>query len=283
MEPETKLTQTTNTYQKEIRRKKRWKVLAINFIAVGGALALFVLLGFVNKKQNDTICWKLDVEVEKNAEENFISEATIRVQIIALGDSIVGTPVSQVKINKIHVALVRNPSIRKANVFITVDGRCVVKVTQLIPIARILNNDGSSFYIDKEGYTMPLSPLFTAHVPVFTGHISEKMQRGSISQNASSAFIKNSLLDDIYAFTRFIQANAFLQAQVEHVHINAQKKFEVIPRVGNHRIIFGNVDELETKYKKLMAFYAHELPQRNINPYTAINLEYEDQVVCTTQ
>lgn len=276
------MTPPKNTKTAEVKRRKRWQMIAINVLAVTGACALMVLLGFVNKKQNNSICWKLDVEIEKAGEENFISEESIRSAIQSLSDSIVGIPVNRIDINRIHDVLVKNKSIREASVFTTVDGRCVVKAKQLAPVARIINLDGTGFYLDKDGYTMPLSNQHTAHVPVFTGNISEQMITGSVLAK-DSTFCSRSLLDEIAAFTAFISENVFLKAQVEHVFINAEKKFVVIPRVGDHEIVFGDISNLEMKYKKLMAFYMHELPQRNLNKYASINLEFAGQLVCSAQ
>src|SRR5690606_23734603 len=93
-------------------------------------------------------------------------------------------------------------------------------------------------------------------------------------------FLKSTMLDDIYRFNQFITKNGFWKAQVEHVRISAQREFEIIPRVGNHRILIGDADNLEEKFKKVMAFYANTLHTRDLNQYTTINVMYDGQVVC---
>jgi len=256
-------------------------MVAINSLAVLGAVAVFTLLGFASKKQSDATCWKLDVTVLGDEEKKYIDEALVTKIAQSATDEIVGKKVSEIDITAIHKKLAENSSIKKAHVFTTVDGRCVVQVKQRTPIARILNADGTSFYLDKDGFTMALSNHYTARVPVFTGVINEKMSEQSILDYPSDAeFLNTSMLDDIYVLTNFISKNEFWKAQVEHIRISAQKEFEIIPRVGNHLITIGDATNLEEKFRKLMAFYANTIHTRDLNAFSSINVEYEGQVVC---
>jgi cell division protein FtsQ len=95
-----------------------------------------------------------------------------------------------------------------------------------------------------------------------------------------STWRRQSHLDEIVSFTRFLQENEFMNAQVEHVVFNEKGEMEVVPRAGNHRIVIGDASNLELKYKKLLAFYAHTLHTRDLNQYRRINLKFDNQVVC---
>jgi cell division protein FtsQ len=256
-------------------------MIVINSIAVVGAIALFTLLGFVSKKQHDAVCWKLDVQVESVGEKKYIDEKLVSTIAQSATDKIVGKSLKEIDIKAIHNKLAENSSIREAHVYTTVDGRCVIRVQQRTPIARIFTEEGNSFYLDKDGFTMALSNYYTAKVPVFTGHIHEKMQEVSIlDQSNNEAFLASTSLDEIYQFTKFIQSNEFWKAQVEHVHVDSEGEFEIIPRVGNHRIKMGDANNLEEKFRKLMAFYANTIHTRDLNLYSSINVEYDGQVVC---
>jgi len=256
-------------------------MIAINSMAVVGAVAIFTLLGFAGKKQSDATCWKLDVTVLGDEEKKYIDETIITKIAETATDKIVGKKVNEIDIAAIHKKLAENSSVKEAHVFTTVDGRCVIEVKQRTPIARILNADGTSFYLDKDGFTMALSSHYTAKVPVFTGVINEKMSQESILNYApESDYLKSTLLDDIYVLTNFISGNEFWKAQVEHVRISAQKEFEIIPRVGNHLITIGDATNLEEKFRKLMAFYANTIHTRDLNAFSSINVEYDGQVVC---
>lgn len=270
-----------NTLIKEVRRKKRMRMLVINGLAFAGAAVLFVLLGFVGKKQHNAVCWKLDVQVEAADDKKYIDETLITRIANSATDQIVGKHVGEIDIAAIHLKLRENSSVREAHVYTTVDGRCVIKVLQRTPVARIFTAQGHSFYLDKDGFTMSLSDHYSAKVPVFTGHINEQMSTTSIlDRMGDNAFDEATMLDDIYRLTAFINKHEFWSAMVEHVYVNSDNEFEIIPRVGNHQICIGKAENLEEKFKKLMAFYANTLHTRDLNEYSRINVKYDGQVVC---
>ena len=56
---------------------------------------------------------------------------------------------------------------------------------------------------------------------------------------------------------------------------------ELIPKVGKHKIIIGNVENIEQKLYNLKLFYINGLNQKGWENYSVINLKYQNQIVCT--
>ncbi len=270
-----------NILQKDVARKKRQKMLVINSLAVAGALVLFTLLGFVHRKQKNTVCWKLEIQLEGNNTSSYLDEKLITKLANDATDGIVGKELNEINIEAVHNSIALNSMVKEAHVFTTIDGRCVINIQQRKPIARIFNADGHSFYLDKEGFTMALSNHHTAKVPIFVGNIHEKLDASSFKEHIDDLeYMNKSKLDDIYAITTFISANEFWKSQVEHIHVNNDGDFEIIPRVGNHKINIGSAQNLEEKFKKLMAFYANTVHSKDLNQYSSMHIEYDGQVVC---
>lgn len=268
-----------STEQKKVR-KINWRMIMVNTMAALGAIALFSLLGFANRNQKNVFCRHLNVSLVNPVDHNFVSAERIKKQIQAEFDSLEGTPIENIRVSEIHRLVASMGEIREAHVFTTVDGECIVEVKQRIPVARIINADGRSFYLDTEGFAMPLSDQYSADVPLFTGELSESLTTKSVSEMvADSAFTSKSLLDDIMHIAGYLRSNDFWNAQVEHINVR-NREFEIVPRVGNHRIVLGDSSDLDEKFRKLMAFYVKVLPVRDINIYKTINLKYEGQVVC---
>ena len=63
--------------------------------------------------------------------------------------------------------------------------------------------------------------------------------------------------------------------------MNEDEEMELVPRVGNHTILFGDEKEMDEKFSKLFLFYKEGLSKQGWNKYNVINLKYKDQVVCT--
>jgi cell division protein FtsQ len=156
-----------------------------------------------------------------------------------------------------------------------------VQVYQRTPIARVLNKDGSSFYLDSEGRAMPLSKKYTAKVPVLYGNIMESAANISVREiRRDEAKASKFLMDDLFDVVKSIETDEFWKAQIESIYVNDNREIELLPRVGNHRIIFGDSQNIDKKLKKLMAFYQETVHAVDLNKYKTINLKYRDQVVC---
>ena len=70
-------------------------------------------------------------------------------------------------------------------------------------------------------------------------------------------------------------------AQIDQCDINAQRSFELIPKVGDHLIIFGDGKNIQDRFRKLNIFYQQVLVKTGFNAYSDINIQFEGQVVAT--
>jgi cell division protein FtsQ len=268
-----------NSFIKNSERLTRLRAFVLYSLAIVGAVGLFVVLGFAGKKQSDTRCWKLEVQVELANGQKFIDEQQVAALADSATDVIVGKPLNEVDLGAIHRAVLSSSSVREVNVYTTVDGRCVIKVSQRTPIARIFNQRGESYYLDADGYTMELSELTTLKLPVFTGEITDGLRAGSVAVNFPDSLARKTTLDEIYQFTQVIARDTFWRAQIEHVYVNGAAEFEIIPRVGNQRVNVGYIYNLDEKLKKLHAFYEHVVQVDDLDRFATLQAQYSGQVV----
>ena len=154
-----------------------------------------------------------------------------------------------------------------------------IKVEQRKPIARIFNRNGYSVYIDDKGKTMQTSEFYTARVPVINGFVNIKSGE-ELSALTNDSLKNETLLDELYELTTYIRGNEFLKAQIEQIYVEKNGEIILIPKVGNQEIIFGKVEEIEKKFKKLLLFYKEGINPNNLNLYKTINLKFDNQIVC---
>lgn len=269
-----------NSFIRDIEKRKRLRAVVVYSLAAVGAVGLLVALGFVGKKQSDTRCWKLEVQVEATYGKKFIDEQMVAALADSATDVIVGKTLNQVDLGAIHRAVAADSRVREAHVYTTVDGRCVIQVKQRTPIARIFNRAGESYYLDTEGYTMELSELTSTKLPVFTGEIPDGLRSESVLHQVPDSVAWKSPLDEIYQFTQIVTRDTFWSAQIEHVYINPALEFEIIPRVGDQRVNVGYIYNMESKLKKLRAFYEHSVHLDDLDRFSTIKAQYDGQVVC---
>jgi cell division protein FtsQ len=111
---------------------------------------------------------------------------------------------------------------------------------------------------------MPVSRHYVAHVPVATGYVR-----------------KESATTGLYKFALFLQDNEFWNSQIEQIYVHPGRDIELVPRVGEHRIMLGTLDNFREKLDNLRLFYEHVIPKVGWEKYSIINLKFKNQIVCT--
>ena len=242
---------------------------------------IVAILGFVNVSKKQVTFVKPQVSIDYDTENRFIDEGDILSQVLNKNDT--GTLLlTNFNVTQIEEKLNNNHSIKDAQVYKTIDGQLMINVKQRRPIVRIFSKN-DSYYIDEKGNLMPLSNKYTARLLVVNGGVNEPFgKRYQFNYNSlNDSLAEKTLLDDIYKIADFIDRSEFWKAQIEQIHVNKVYEFDLIPKVGNHKIVFGGIDNLEGKFEKLMIFYKKGLSKTGWNEYSEINLKYKNQVVCT--
>ena len=73
----------------------------------------------------------------------------------------------------------------------------------------------------------------------------------------------------------------FLRKEVVGIEKSDANEYQFSVRSGNYKIDFGNLTEVDVKFKKLKAFYNKTFEDETIQIYKTINVKYHNQVVCT--
>ena len=265
--------------------KKFKQILFISFWCIL-VIGLIVSLGFVNREQDQLKCKALDISVNQDNDLYFVDKIDIAQLMKDRGDSIIGQPKSTVNVAGIESALNSHSAISNAEVSLSIDGVVKVDVKQRNPILRVINADGDSYYLDDEGKLMPLSDKYTMKVLVANGNIMEPYSRRyqySVADIGKDSLLRYvSKLDELYAMATFINADPFWKAQIHQIYYNNENEMEIVPMVGDQKIIFGDTTAMTEKFNKLLTFYKEGLNTTGWwDKYSTINLKFRNQIVCT--
>ncbi len=264
--------------KKKIRRIVDLILLGLILTGVG------LLLGFVDAEQNGTLCKQVDITMLYGEAEILVTEYDVDSLIRQQSGVIQGLPMWKINTEKIEHAITKQPFVMQANVFETYPGDVHVHVYQRQPALRIITENNQSYYIGEEGVILPINPSYPARVLIASGHIPESCffhtSQGSGQQPADSAKFSR-LLTDLYKLAMFVNQKPFFKAQIDQIYVNKQGEFELIPKVGDHIVLLGNVENLEDKFHRLLIFYKRGLNQFGWNKYNVINIKYKNQVVCS--
>lgn len=253
-----------------IKRQIRRGLLITGWLAIGGGV-LFLLAAAINKKNHAT-CAGYDITIGGTNEQVFIDKKDIVDLLTREGKrTIRGELLRTLDLRKMEAALEKSVWVSDAELFFDNNRVLRVNIREREPVARIFTDNGRSFYLDSSGTHLPLSDRFSARLPVFTGFPDKPGKREADS----------TLLEDVKHLSGFIRQHPFWMDQIEQVVITPGRTFEMVPALGDNRIIFGNGSDYEQKFHRLLVFYLEVLRKTGFDKYSKINVQYARQVVAT--
>lgn len=253
-----------------------------NILWLTFVVLIFVVMSFINTSKNNQVIGLPVVSIGVFEDQVFLTQDNIKLRLKEQGLIREDMLYSELDINKVEQFLEQMSEVKNVVVFVNSGDTWEIKIELKEAIARLFNLDGSSCYLDKDGNLFPTSINHAAHVVTVNGYINET----DFTKNVQTVINNDSLrtleiIDDLYAISDYVCLNNFLSAQITHIYINANKEFELIPRVGNQRILFGNAENIAGKFKKLEVFYQEGISNAGWNKYDTINIMYKNQVVCS--
>lgn len=223
-------------------------------------------------------------------EASLVKEVHIKVQPLPNGNTLVnkadialtieksfgfkfqGLSIGAIEVERLERVLEEDPFILNADVYIDAQNEINIIVSQRQPVLRIIDNNGLNYYLDKDGFKLPLSKHYSARVLVATGnippHVPDFLER------------KKHVLKDLFLLAEMIGQDDFYHAMFEQLFVSNRGEFTLIPMVGNQKVIFGKLDNAQDKLARLKLFYKEGMPYRGWHRYKTINLKYDNQVVC---
>lgn len=242
-----------------------------------------LIMGFVSKSKADVLCSRLDIDISDSATVQFITSAQVREMIGKPEWEVQGYPLDEIRTRELEKSLETNPFIRNAEVYTTVEGVLHVDILQRTPLMRVMPGGDPGYYLDREGHILPLKTDYSPNVLLVTGHIylSEKtMEKGIIPAEPASGTKAEAEVGMLLDVATYITGHPFWKHQVVQFYRTRNGDYEIIPRVGAHQIILGNLEGYDTKLRNLKLLYDQGLSRYGWNSYDRINLKYSNQVIC---
>ncbi len=242
-----------------------------------GMLAILLLTAAIvisvaeKKKSKDAKDVFITVEALQDG-NSFISREDILLNIErSFGHVLAGLPIGLLDVERVERVLEADPFVKEADVYINALNEVQITVRQRVPIIRVIDRSGLSYYLDADGRQMPMSKHFTARVLVASGNIPPYVP-DFMEQEGH-------LLKDMFLLTQDILNDDLLQPLVEQIYVNDQNDFLLIPKIGRQKIIIGPYERMADKIFKLKTFYKEALPYSGWQKYRSINLKYKNQII----
>lgn len=202
-----------------------------------------------------------EVEVSFIGDNNlFISKTKVDKLLIQNNDYIKCVSKDILDLKALENKLSSHDMIENSEVYISINGILKIDIKQRNPYARVISD--SSFYIDNNGTKMPLSDNYSARVLLVHGLNDE------------------SKIDYVFKLIKTIRDDEFLNLNVTDILIN-KSDISLRFRNCNFEVLVGDLNNLETKIKNFKAFYQKAYRDKILNNYKKVNLQFNNQIVCT--
>ncbi|MBQ4818424.1 hypothetical protein J8M14_00035 [Aquimarina sp. MMG016] len=229
----------------------------IKFISLTGLIVF--LFAFTSKRNEGRKIHQVQVEFVQ--EQNpYVNEQAVNKLLIQNPEQVTSVGKEILVLNTVENELDAHKMVEDSDVYLTVNGELRARIKQRTPIARV--DAITPFYVDVTGNMMPLSTNYSAHVPL-VHNVSERE------------------VSEIYPLLRKIQDDEFLKKHVVSVYRNSKGDYELGLRVYSFAVVFGKIEELNSKVKNFKAFYQKALKDQSLDRYKKVSLQFSNQVVCT--
>lgn len=246
------------------------KILVISIWILLGAGSIVLLVAAISKKSNESVAG-LNIQIKGVQNNYFIDKKDVLNVLKKLeGNEINDMKLGSVNLTEIENELQKNKWVKNAEAFFDNNNVLQIKINEREPVARIFTLSGVTFYIDSTLARLPLSNKFSVRLPVFTSFPSD----GKVLKKSDSV-----LLDGIKTISEYIDSHPFWMAQIDQLDITPEGGFELTPKLGNQMIRFGNAENCEEKFNKLLAFYEQVQTRIGWNKYSVIDVRFKNQVV----
>jgi cell division protein FtsQ len=219
------------------------------------------LYGFSIQRNQEKNITEIEVQFIEN-QASFLTIEKVNKLLIQSETNLLNKPKSLINLHQLEEEVRNNKMVENAEVYITPRGKLRANIIQRVPLVRI-QNGAKSYYLDRQGLPMPLSPNYSIRVPLVTGVVNTKMEA------------------EVHELVEVINNNEFYKKQIIGIHRKINGDYLLSTRIGRHKILLGNLNDVENKLKKLQVFYKKEWDSENLRKYKLINLKFNHQVVCS--
>ena len=235
-------------------------------------VAVIIVMMVQRKKANRATDVIMEIQALKSGDFLIKAEDVMEIIERSFGHEIVGEPLGDIDMERMERILEDTPFVLSADAFVDAEEVVHLEIKQREPILRIMDKDGQQYYLDQEGVWMKRSDHFTARVLVATGNIPP--------YDPEFLSAEDNNLRSVFELTEKILKDEFLENLIGQIHVGREGEVQMVPIVGDQRIILGSIEDLDDKIFRLKTFYQEAMSRMGWNKYKTINLKFKNQVVC---
>lgn len=237
---------------------KKWMLIVFWTLGLG---AVFLLMSFASQRYESLLWEETKIRWPAQPKRTFITSAEVQAILEEMWPADSSYRIKEINTQLLEEKLGNHPSIKQSEVYWDLKGVLWLKVWQHQPLARIQGGE-EPHYLLAQGGKMPLSPHYSASVPLISGSIPD------------------SLRPHLAQFCRARQSDSIFANFFAGIHVRPDGQWILHPQMGALKILLGHPQNIEHKLRKLRIYYRRGLTSKKLHQLKTIDLRYGDQVIC---
>lgn len=207
----------------------------------------------------------LSINIIDSIGTGFVSKDDVARECDGLYSIVTSTARADISLRDLERRILDMPVVENVNVSTLCDGSLNIVVNPMVPVARVFDPSGKSYYINAVGKRVKADARYHVDVPVVIGRFD-----GGTIRAAS-----------LLPMLSHIAADPTLNALVSTVTLSPRGDIIIIPVIRGQVINFGDTANVSDKFARLKAFYTEVMPRRGWNTYDTVSVKWAGQVVAS--
>ena len=244
------------------------KFTVLSLLSLGLMTYIVYAMFFLSGPDEEERCTAVELTVEKdNGSSMFVDAGDIEKILKNANVYPKGMLMKDVDTEKIEETIRGNEFISKVECYKSSNGKLCVNVEQRVPVVFVIPDGKDGYFVDAQGKIIPNRNSAT-NLVVASGNIDEKYASKELAE-----------------FGQFLQTDEFWNNPIEQIYVTKDRKgkrvVEIVPRVGDQIVYLGTLENYQKKLRKLRTFYDKAVGTVGWEKYARVNLEYDNQIICT--
>lgn len=181
-------------------------------------------------------------------------------------------PVNTMDLKRLEEYILSQALVKKVDIYLDSKNNVHADVYQRSPLMRIVDSNGDQYFMDEDGYKIPVSNKYSSRILVATGQLAKVDGQKLIPR-------ERVYYAGLINVAKAIRKDSFIRSLIEQVDMDDKGEFTLIPKVGTEKIFLGSCEMIEDKLERLKLFYKENMGRQGWNVYQLVNLKFKGQII----
>lgn len=224
--------------------------------------AIATLWYFTHKDHVEHPLRGVEITLDRATEKGFIDKDAVHQQIMRICDTVHNRDITKIPLDSVRNYLRSIPWATYTDANITFEEVMMVNIVECQPVMRIFTKDGRSVYLDEDGNMYPEKDGFTMHLLIGSGNLTRRD------------------LPRMFKVMKSVLNNSYSNCCVKQVYFDG-KNYELVLNNVDLKVVLGDDSNVDEKLMNMKYFFEQMQGSPELQNYSKINFNFENQVVCT--